>query len=108
MNNMGIEENDPGGQEFYQDISDMFKEMAQETLPVSCGEIGTDWRRKACEVQVRAAIDSVGVMRLLSGLAEVLAEKTECPHFEWLSNNFNRLVNKAVEHNQATNLPFGP
>lgn len=97
---LGIEEDDPGGMLFYGGIEAGLKEIKMEETPQSRGS--------SCEESLKNILKSCGTMTVLVSLAILLADKAECPHFEWLSSNFNRLANRALEHNtEAYKYPFG-
>lgn len=98
-----IDTNDPGGQEFYPDIVSTFERMEEEEKTPS------NTSNSECLSTVDGAVESYGTMAVLVCLASILADKSNnCRHYEWLSSNFNVLVNRASEHNtDQYKFPFG-
>lgn len=91
----GVAVDDQGGQIFYGEIAALFDRMKEEETPGQ--ESIPETHRKVVEL----IMERCGIMSVLTGICGSLSEKaSSCPHIEWLSNNLNVLVNRAIEHNK--------
>ncbi len=99
-----VDENDPGGKAFYGGITATFERMRVEELPTS----KTSNRQDIVD-SMKNLLDRHGTMAVLVGMARAMDDKSKkCCHHEWLSLNFNVLVNHASKYNtEQYGFPFG-
>ena len=100
---LGIDKDDPGENLFDEEIAEMFRRMQDEEVPEQ------DRKTEQCGFILEKIVERYGIIVVLTRLAGLLSERSlDCKHIEWLSNNFNVLVNRAAEHNQEKyEFPFG-